>query len=207
MSKAVAGRKLDSDSELWKLLSKAYKRKWLAECWLKPTTTMSLNKCLLFALLAIVASASVSAERVRYDNYRMYKVNSENAKQLEVLKDLEGSSDSIMFLDGVHLVGADIQIIVAPHKVPDFLEILGKSEIKYELQSRDVQKSLDEIDEKVAIKDVPPPPTTGPSTTNSTTPMPGSSPWPRRIPEWSPSLRAARPTRDAPSSVLRSPRR
>lgn len=152
MSKAVAGRKLDSDSELWKLLSKAYKRKWLAECWLKPTTTMSLNKCLLFALLAIVASASVSAERVRYDNYRMYKVNSENAKQLEVLKDLEGSSDSIMFLDGVHLVGADIQIIVAPHKVPDFLEILGKSEIKYELQSRDVQKSLDEIDEKVAIK-------------------------------------------------------
>ncbi|XP_017075722.2 LOW QUALITY PROTEIN: zinc carboxypeptidase A 1 [Drosophila eugracilis] len=113
---------------------------------------MSLTKCLLFALLAIVATSSVSAERVRYDNYRMYKATTENAKQLAVLKDLEGSSDSIMFLDGVHIVGADVQIVVAPHKVPDFLEILGKAEIKYELKSSDVQKSMDEVEEKVAIK-------------------------------------------------------
>ncbi|XP_016976876.1 zinc carboxypeptidase A 1 [Drosophila rhopaloa] len=111
---------------------------------------MSLTKCLLFALLAIVATAS--AERVRYDNYRMYKATSENAKQLAVLKQLEGSSDSILFLDGVHIVGAEVQIIVAPHKVPDFLEIMGKSEIKYQLESSDVQKSMDQTDEKVAIK-------------------------------------------------------
>ncbi|XP_017025740.1 zinc carboxypeptidase A 1 [Drosophila kikkawai] len=113
---------------------------------------MSLTKCLLLALVATVAIASVSAERARYDNYRLYKANTENADQLEVLKQLEGSSDSIMFLDGVHIVGADVKIVVAPHKVPDFLEIMGKAEIKYVLEASDVQKALDETEEKVAIK-------------------------------------------------------
>lgn len=113
---------------------------------------MSLTKCLLLGLLATVAIASVSAERARYDNYRLYKANTENAEQLAVLKQLEGSSDSIMFLDGVHIVGADVKIVVAPHKVPDFLEIMGRAEIKYQLETSDVQKALDETDEKVAIK-------------------------------------------------------
>ncbi|XP_017859821.1 PREDICTED: zinc carboxypeptidase A 1-like [Drosophila arizonae] len=115
--------------------------------------TMSLNKSLLFAALGLLATFGLSqAERVHYDNYRLYKATSENEEQLAVLKELEGSSDSIIFLDGVHLVGADVQMVVAPHKVPDVLEILGKAEIKYELQSKDFQKSLDEIDEKVAPK-------------------------------------------------------
>lgn len=113
---------------------------------------MSLTKCLLLALLAVVAIAAVSAERIRYDNYRLYKANSENADQLAVLKQLEGSSDSIMFLDGVHIVGTPVEIIVAPHKVPDVLDILGKAEIKYELLTKDVQKTWDETEEKVAIK-------------------------------------------------------
>ncbi|EDW63370.1 zinc carboxypeptidase A 1 [Drosophila virilis] len=114
---------------------------------------MSLNKSLLFALLGLLATFGLAqAERVRYDNYRLYKANAENAEQLAVLKQLEGSTDSIMFLDGVHIVGADVQMVVAPHKVPDLLEILGKAEIKYELQSKDFQQSMDEIEEKVAVK-------------------------------------------------------
>ncbi|XP_030555210.1 zinc carboxypeptidase A 1 [Drosophila novamexicana] len=114
---------------------------------------MSLNKLLLFALLGLLATFGLAqAERVRYDNYRLYKTNAENAKQLAVLKQLEGSTDSIKFLDGVHIVGADVQMVVAPHKVPDLLEILGKAEIKYELLTKDFQKSMDEVDEKVAIK-------------------------------------------------------
>ncbi|EDW63368.1 zinc carboxypeptidase A 1 [Drosophila virilis] len=114
---------------------------------------MSLNKLLLFALLGLLATFGLAqAERVRYDNYRLYKANAENAEQLAVLKQLEGSTDSIKFLDGVHIVGADVQMVVAPHKVPDLLEILGKAEIKYDLLTKDFQKSMDEVDEKVAIK-------------------------------------------------------
>ncbi|XP_023163922.2 zinc carboxypeptidase A 1-like [Drosophila hydei] len=114
---------------------------------------MSLNKSLLLAVLGLLATFGFShAERVHYDNYRLYKATSENEDQLAVLKELEGSSDSIIFLDGVHVVGADVQMVVAPHKVPDVLEILGKAEIKYDLQSKDFQKSMDEVDEKVAPK-------------------------------------------------------
>ncbi|XP_051858668.1 zinc carboxypeptidase A 1-like [Drosophila albomicans] len=118
-----------------------------------PTTTMSLNKSLIFALFGLLATLAVGqAERVRYDNYRLYKANAANEAQLAVLKDLEGSTDSILFLDGVHIVGTDVQMVVAPHKVPDLLDLMGKAEIKYELQSKDFQKSMDEVDEKVAIK-------------------------------------------------------
>lgn len=95
---------------------------------------MSLNKSLLFTLLGLLATFGISqAERVRYDNYRLYKASAENAAQLAVLKQLEGSSDSIIFLDGVHIVGTGVQMVVAPHKVPDLLETLGKAEVKYEL--------------------------------------------------------------------------
>ncbi|XP_064553985.1 zinc carboxypeptidase A 1-like [Drosophila montana] len=114
---------------------------------------MLLNKSLLFALFGFLATFGLAqAERVRYDNYRLYKANAQNAEQLAVLKQLEGSTDSIKFLDGVHIVGADVQMVVAPHKVPDLLEILGKAEIKYDMLTKDFQKSMDEIDEKVAIK-------------------------------------------------------
>ncbi|ALC39111.1 CG4017 [Drosophila busckii] len=114
---------------------------------------MSLNKSLKYGLVVLLALLAVGqAERVRYDNYRLYKAKAENVKQLAVLKELEDSTDSILFLDGVHKLDSDIKMVVAPHKVPDLLELLGRSEVKYELLSKDFQQTMDEIDEKVASK-------------------------------------------------------
>lgn len=114
---------------------------------------MSLNKSLSFLLLSLLATLGVSqVERVRYDNYRLYKASAENAAQLAMLKELERSSDSIIFIDGVHKLGSDIQLVVAPHKVPDVLQLLDQAKIEYELQTKNLQKSMDDIHEQVDIE-------------------------------------------------------
>lgn len=114
---------------------------------------MSLNKSLFFVLLSLMATLGVSqVERVRYDNYRLYKASAENSAQLAMLKELEGSSDSIIFLNGVHKLGSDVEMVVAPHKVPDVLQLLGQAKIKYELRTKDLQKSMDDLDEQVDVK-------------------------------------------------------
>ncbi|XP_017869911.1 PREDICTED: zinc carboxypeptidase A 1-like [Drosophila arizonae] len=111
---------------------------------------MSLNRWLLLAGLVLLATFGLShAERIRYDNYRLYKATPENEDQLAMLRDLKVSSDSIIFLNSAHVVGADVHMVVAPHKIPDLLEILGKAKIKYELQSKDFQKSMDDIEGEV----------------------------------------------------------
>ncbi|TDG38674.1 hypothetical protein AWZ03_014904 [Drosophila navojoa] len=112
---------------------------------------MSLNRWLLLAGLVLLATFGLShAERIRYDNYHIYKATPENEDQLAVLRDLKVSSDAIIFLNGAYVAGADVHVVVAPHKIPDLLEILGKAKIKYELQSKDFQKSIDEIEGEVS---------------------------------------------------------
>ncbi|XP_061393431.1 zinc carboxypeptidase A 1-like [Musca vetustissima] len=98
----------------------------------------------------LLAVALCSGERARYDNYRVYKVTATNSAQLEVLKNLESASDSIIFLNGVHWMDKPLKIVVAPHKVADFLEILGSNEIEYQLLEANLQTRLDSNYEEVA---------------------------------------------------------
>ncbi|XP_037808951.1 zinc carboxypeptidase A 1 [Lucilia sericata] len=104
------------------------------------------NLILGLCLLAVACQA----ERARYDNYRVYRTTASSEAELEVLKNLEGASDSIMFLDGIHSINKPINVVVAPHKVPDFLEIMGTSEVEYELIESNLQSQLEDDEEQVA---------------------------------------------------------
>lgn len=105
-----------------------------------------VNLILGVCLLAVACLG----ERARYDNYRVYKTTASSEAELEVLKNLEGASDSIMFLDGIHSINKPINVVVAPHKVPDFLEIMGTSEVEYELVESNLQSQLEDDEEQVA---------------------------------------------------------
>lgn len=98
--------------------------------------------------LCLLAGAA-QAERARYDNYRVYHATASSEQELAVLKDLEGASDSIMFLDGIHSINKPIKVVVAPHKVPDFLEIMGTNEVDYELLEENLQSQLEGDEEQV----------------------------------------------------------
>lgn len=53
----------------------------------------NLWKIVLLALIAIA-----SAEKARFDNYRVYTINIGNEKQLEIMKEIENYPDGVSIL-------------------------------------------------------------------------------------------------------------
>lgn len=49
----------------------------------------------IFAVVAIVTVLVASAEKARFDNYRVYSISVENELQLRVLRELGETSDSV----------------------------------------------------------------------------------------------------------------
>ncbi|XP_036322399.1 zinc carboxypeptidase A 1-like [Rhagoletis pomonella] len=107
---------------------------------------MSLKYSLIFAL-CLAAVALSNTERARYDNYRVYRVTASNLQELAFLKEMEDSSDALIFLEGVHSVDKDIDVVVAPHKVPDFLKALIDHNIDYVLLEQNLQSRLEDDDD------------------------------------------------------------
>ncbi|XP_073824117.1 zinc carboxypeptidase A 1-like [Musca autumnalis] len=96
-------------------------------------------------VVAILGLASVSlALKARYDNYHVYQLQPSTVEQLEFIKKLDGSRDSYIFLDAVHYVNAKIHVVVAPHRVPDFVRSLEKHSIAYELLETNAQSQLED---------------------------------------------------------------
>lgn len=97
-----------------------------------------------FLTLVVFLFLSASAEKARFDNYRVYSVKIENHQQLEAMKYLEEHSDSVNrnfcgffgeilheifqslfqydFFETAHL-HAEAEILVPPHKFADFDEV------------------------------------------------------------------------------------
>ncbi|XP_004533256.1 zinc carboxypeptidase A 1 [Ceratitis capitata] len=107
---------------------------------------MSFKFSLLFAL-CLTAVALSNAERARYDFYRVYRVTASDAKELAFLKQMENTSDSLIFMEGVHSIDRDIEVVVAPHKLPDFLKALDAQEIDYVLLEENLQEKLEDENE------------------------------------------------------------
>lgn len=98
---------------------------------------MKLFVVAIFIACFVVAFGS---EKARFDNYRVYSVNVENAEQLKVLRELESYSDGILFLNGISDVGQISTLIVPPHKYSDIAELFGAYEIKNEMTSSNLQE-------------------------------------------------------------------
>lgn len=101
------------------------------------------------AIFLVIFACSVNTEiteQARYDNYRVYEVIAINDNELKILQDLENSSDSLIFLDDVTTINRNVRIVVAPHKLPDFMEVLKQHEIQFVLKETDLQKQFKSFD-------------------------------------------------------------
>lgn len=49
----------------------------------------------LFLLIFVLSAALVLAEKARFDNYRVYSIAVETKEQLDLLRELEETSDSV----------------------------------------------------------------------------------------------------------------
>ena len=54
---------------------------------------LDMKNSTLFCIIFVISS--ICCEKARFDNYRVYKVSIENKEQLEALKQLADSSDSV----------------------------------------------------------------------------------------------------------------
>nr|AYV99566.1 venom polypeptide [Dolopus genitalis] len=98
----------------------------------------------VFLLLGCLAFGLVNSERVRYDNYRVYKVEPHSDADLSILRELDGTSDSLKFLDPIEIPNKDVHIVVSPHKEPDFVQILKENGVTFKLVEENLQRHLDE---------------------------------------------------------------
>lgn len=89
--------------------------------------------------LAGVASLSASAEKVRFDNYRVISVKVGNEGQKQLLDELEVTTDSLQFIKPA-MLQRNAEIIVAPHKLADIEELFELHGIKSEVITRNLQK-------------------------------------------------------------------
>ncbi|KAL1395459.1 hypothetical protein pipiens_011234 [Culex pipiens pipiens] len=94
-------------------------------------------------LLLAIAGGSVTGEKVRFDNYRVYEVNPSNAEQLQVLQYLEQVPDGYSFWEMPVQVGMNVRMVVPPHKFSDFEEMTARLGMDSTLKVENLQKLVD----------------------------------------------------------------
>lgn len=91
----------------------------------------------VFLLLAIFLS--VYAETVRFDEHRVYSINAKNNEQLNILREIENSAtDGYLFWNSIS-AGHQIDLMVEPHKLQDFIDVMNGGQFSYQLRIENVQ--------------------------------------------------------------------
>ncbi|XP_012529192.3 zinc carboxypeptidase [Monomorium pharaonis] len=93
-------------------------------------------------LCAIVSLAA--AQKALYNNYKVFRITPITEKQVEILHELENINDGFSFWDSPSMVNKQADLMVAPHKLPEFYEKIAKIGIPYQLYINDVQELIDD---------------------------------------------------------------
>ncbi|XP_029161889.1 LOW QUALITY PROTEIN: zinc carboxypeptidase-like [Nylanderia fulva] len=83
------------------------------------------------------------AEKARFNNYKVFRLIPTTKSQVEILHEFE-VSDGFSFWEAPSFVGKNVDLMVAPHKLPEFYEIMGQLGIPYQVHIEDIQTLIDE---------------------------------------------------------------
>lgn len=98
--------------------------------------------CLLkFAIICSSVLVTIG-EKARFDKYRIYSIKIENEKQLEVLQQFEGVQDGLTFIEAPTMIGHTAEMLVPPHKLADISDLFEKFDLKTEIKTNNVQRSV-----------------------------------------------------------------
>jgi carboxypeptidase A len=106
----------------------------------------------LIILIAVTVLYAVAAEKVKYNNYRVYSVAVENEKQLNLMKEIENNPDGYRFWEFPTTVGRSVDIVVPPHKIAEFQEMVIDNQMKSKMMVKDVQKLIDDEQPRFAAR-------------------------------------------------------
>ncbi|KAL6261804.1 hypothetical protein P5V15_006891 [Pogonomyrmex californicus] len=85
-----------------------------------------------------------AAQKAAFNNYKVFRLIPTSEAQLEILRELEEVSDGFSFWDAPSFVNKQADLMVAPHKLPEFYEKMGQIGIRYQKYIDDVQELIDE---------------------------------------------------------------
>ncbi|XP_011877191.1 PREDICTED: zinc carboxypeptidase-like [Vollenhovia emeryi] len=95
----------------------------------------------IIVLCAFVGLAA--AQKAVYNNYKVFRMIPTTETQLEILQELENGYDGFSFWDSPSTVNKHVDLMVAPHKLPEFYEKMGQIGIPYQMHIKDVQELID----------------------------------------------------------------
>ncbi|XP_063227975.1 zinc carboxypeptidase-like [Bacillus rossius redtenbacheri] len=98
---------------------------------------------LLKTAAALCLLAGVLAEKARYDNYRVFRLTPATQSQVEALRALEENPDGLSFWTDVRAANLSVDVMVPPHKISEFSEIMDELRMESSLFISDVQKLVD----------------------------------------------------------------
>lgn len=95
---------------------------------------------LLSGLTLAFVVAVISAEKMRFDNHKVFKLNIDNEEQMNVFRQLEETpSGDYSFLDSPR-VGHFVDVVVPPQKLYEFEGIMNNFNVIHELKIENLQK-------------------------------------------------------------------
>lgn len=92
-------------------------------------------RLLFLGVLSIAAS-----EKVRYDNYALYKVHPKSEEHVTFLKDLQSVDEDLDFWKPASNVGEYVSVVSPPEKRVEFEHSLKKRSIFSELMLENIQE-------------------------------------------------------------------
>lgn len=90
-------------------------------------------------LFLISTITGLTAEKDRFDNYRLYTVQIDTLEQLHVIHNLEANSDGYLLWNHP-VLGDSVDIMLAPHKLTEFSELTRFHEFQARLKMKNVQR-------------------------------------------------------------------
>lgn len=88
----------------------------------------------------LVSLSVVIGDKARFDNYRVYSVEIQNAEQLQVLLELEDVQNGLLFLIPPSVNQTNVEIVVPPHKFADISELCQKYTMENEIKIENLQR-------------------------------------------------------------------
>lgn len=95
---------------------------------------------LLSGLALALVVAVISAEKMRFDHHRVYKVNVENEEQMNVLRQLEETPNGEYSFWDSPRAGHFVDVVVPPDKLYEFGGIMNNFNIVNELKIENLQE-------------------------------------------------------------------
>lgn len=103
------------------------------------------NGCVFLVAVAVMFTTFTVGELQnefvsKFDNYRVYDVKIETAKQLELLQEIENALDGFQFWNQPQAIGTTVKMQVPPHKFSDLGDLIKRHGFNVELVIKNLQE-------------------------------------------------------------------